>query len=177
MKAFLGKQKLKEKAIALSNSAKSLMKFFKNQKIPFAWACFSGTDGRIHLQYSSASCCMVTAWFAGDFSCTSYLKFSLHTIFRFTWMGKVTGNCVFSKKVGKLAHLMLAWHVSLLLEQDSSVPATRVSFNVVQVAGLQKSDLVFARGRRGSDNRSDMIFFKKITPPYFGFWFYAQKRY
>ena len=36
------------------------------------------------LQYSSASCCMVTAWLAGDFSCTSYLKFSLHTIFRFT---------------------------------------------------------------------------------------------
>ena len=108
MKAFLGKQKLKEKAIALSNSAKSLLKFFKNQKIPFAWACFSGTGGKGHLQYSSASCCMVTAWFAGDFSCTSYLKFSLHTIFRFTWMGKVKGNCVFSKKVGKLAHLMLA---------------------------------------------------------------------
>ena len=66
-------------------------------------------------------------------------------------------------------HLVLPGHISLLLEQDSSVPATRVSFNVVQVAGLQKSDLVFARGRRGSDNKSDMIFFKKITPPYFGF--------
>ena len=37
-----------------------------------------------YLQYSSASCCMVTAWLAGDFSCTSYLKFSLHTIFKFT---------------------------------------------------------------------------------------------
>ena len=53
-----------------------------------------------HLQYSSASCCMVTAWFAGDFSCTSYLKFSLHTIFRFTWMGKVKGNGVCSKRLG-----------------------------------------------------------------------------
>ena len=107
MKAFLGKQKLKEKAIALSNSAKSLMKFFKNQKIPFAWACFSGTDGKGHLQYSSASCCMVTAWFAGDFSCTSYLKFSLHTIFRFTWMGKVKGNGVFSKRLR--SQLTLCW--------------------------------------------------------------------
>ena len=108
MKAFLGKQKIKEKAAALSNSAKPLLKFFKNQKTPFAWACFSGTDVKGHLQYSSASCCMVTAWLAGDFSCTSYLKFSLHTIFRFTWMEKVKGKGVFSEKVGKLAFLMLA---------------------------------------------------------------------
>ena len=32
MKAFLGKQKLKEKAIALSNSAKSLLKFLRVRK-------------------------------------------------------------------------------------------------------------------------------------------------
>ena len=107
MKAFLGKQKLKEKAIALSNSAKSLLKFLRIRKFRLhghasQWLMLKG-----HLQYSSASCCMVTAWFAGDFSCTSYLKFSLHTIFRFTWMGKVKGNGVCSKRLG--SWLTLCW--------------------------------------------------------------------
>ena len=71
---------------------------------------------------------------------------------------------------------MLAWHVSLLLEQDSSVPATRVLFNVVQVAGLQKSGLVFARCRRGTHNRSDMTFVKKITPRYFWYFIFCTKK-
>ena len=93
-KRLLGKQKLRKKE-SHCQILQFFFKVFKNQKIPFAWACSSGTDGRIHLQYSSASCCMVTAWLAGDFSCTSYLKFSLHTIFRFTWMEKVKGKGVF----------------------------------------------------------------------------------
>ena len=37
-----------------------------------------------YLQYSSASCCMDMACAAGDFSCTSYLKLTRHTIFRLT---------------------------------------------------------------------------------------------
>ena len=97
--SLLGQTKVKGKSNRTVKVCKIAFEIFKNQKIPFAWACFSGTGGKGHLQYSSASCCMVTAWFAGDFSCTSYLKFSLHTIFRFTWMGKVKGNGVFSKRL------------------------------------------------------------------------------
>ena len=176
MKAFLGKQKLKEKAIALSNSAKSLLKFLRVRKFRLHGHASQG----LMVEFTSSIPLLAAAWWPPGSLATSPAPR--------TWSSPCTRSsgspgrkserkwCLF-KKVGKLVYLMLAWHVSLLLEQDSSVPATRVSFNVVQVAGLQKSDLVFARGRRGSDNRSYMIFFKKITPPYFGFWFYAQKRY
>ena len=60
----------------------------------------SSTD----LQYSSASCCIVTAWLAGDFSWTSYLQFSLQTIFRFTLCWPLTYFCFLKRIAAYLEH-------------------------------------------------------------------------